>query len=569
MSYKYLDKEGLSYYHQKVKALFSKLASSGKEYIVNSAGWYRVAEFECDTEAEARGSTSNSCEIIIRRGLGDQEPEFHHLRLMSDYGASSFSEIASISASSDAHLITKIRHTVDDSSTVSYLEIYYASDDMNPIRVSLRVDDSNDTRWKVIEPYIVPENIFQTEVYSVCDISENSLSMQDFLDKCVVISGEEEETDIPDELVKYVMGSDMADTIAPLYDNTLTYVVGDYCTYDNKLYQCVTAISTPEDFNLNNWKKTSFAKELLTFAKKAIYDDTTINLSRKEGSPIGAHSISLGAKNINAAGDYSFVTGNDNTGLEGQSVFGHYNNTTTAIENSIEGVSAGSAFVIGNGTASQKSNAFRVTGQGATVAKQAYSTTGADYAEFYEWEDGNPDNEDRRGLFVTSVNNKIRIANANDSYILGVVSALPSVIGNYDEEWMGRYILDEFGAFVTETFEYTVDVVDPITGERSVVTKTGIRWKENPEYDSSKEYIPREQRPEWGLVGLIGTICVIDDGSCEVNGYCKCSDNGIAVSSTSGYRVIQRVSENIIKVIIKGDGINQISDDLDFGDLDN
>lgn len=46
--------------------------------------------------------------------------------------------------------------------------------------------------------------------------------------------------------------------LAPAYDNTLTYAVGDLVTYvdDNntgKLYRCIVAVNTPMDFNVNYW----------------------------------------------------------------------------------------------------------------------------------------------------------------------------------------------------------------------------------------------------------------------------------------------------------------------------
>ena len=48
-----------------------------------------------------------------------------------------------------------------------------------------------------------------------------------------------------------------APAIAPLYDNTQTYAVGDFCTSgasgDNLLYRCITAVSSPEDFDSNKW----------------------------------------------------------------------------------------------------------------------------------------------------------------------------------------------------------------------------------------------------------------------------------------------------------------------------
>ena len=32
--------------------------------------------------------------------------------------------------------------------------------------------------------------------------------------------------------------------------------------------------------------------------------------------------------------------------------------------------------------------------------------------------------------------------------------------------------------------------------------------KENPDWDKSKEYVPREQRPEWATVGLLGQVWI-------------------------------------------------------------
>ena len=262
-----------------------------------------------------------------------------------------------------------------------------------------------------------------------------------------------------------------------------------------------------------------------------------------------------------ASGDYSHAEGSNTTAsgcashaegyytkaLDNQHAQGHYNNTTTATDNSLVGTSTGTAFVIGNGSERSSSNAFRVTGNGYVYATNATVQTGADYAEYFEWSDGNPDNEDRVGLFVTfdeSNQEKIRIANSNDDYILGIVSGMPSVIGNGDEDWKKRYVLDDFGRYIQETFEYVID------GE----TKTGTKWKENPEYDSTKPYTSRSERAEWSAIGLLGILSVYDDGTCKVNGYCKCKNNGIATASEKGadtYRVIKRVTDNIVKVVLK------------------
>jgi hypothetical protein len=44
-----------------------------------------------------------------------------------------------------------------------------------------------------------------------------------------------------------------------------------------------------------------------------------------------------------------------------------------------------------------------------------------------------------------------------------------------------------------------------------VLVESGIyEWKElpeiNPEFDNSRPYIPREERPEWHCVGLLGVL---------------------------------------------------------------
>ena len=309
----------------------------------------------------------------------------------------------------------------------------------------------------------------------------------------------------------------------------------------------------------------------------------SISMGRKSGSTVGTSSVALGY-NTTASGSYSYALGygvttsanysyadgyytktsggyshaegRSTTALQGQHAQGHYNNTTLATANSVDGTSAGTAFVIGNGTSSNASNAFRVTGQGAVYAKAAYNATGADYAEFAEWADGNPDNEDRRGYFVTFDEDKpemIRKANAGD-YILGVVSGNPCVIGNSDEAWLGQYEFDEFGAPVYETTEQEETYIDEETGEEKTRTVEVTFYKMNPDYDPAKQYVHRKDRPEWDYIGWIGVLSVRDDGSCTPGSYCKATDGGIATAAERGidtYRVLSRVTENVIKIAVK------------------
>ena len=298
--------------------------------------------------------------------------------------------------------------------------------------------------------------------------------------------------------------------------------------------------------------------------------NATANYSHAEGKGTTASGPSAHAEGegTTASGSYSHAEGYGTTALLNQHAQGHYNdvNVATAISSS-SGAGAGTAFVIGNGTSSVASNAFRVDYNGKPYAKSSLTTSGCDYAEYFEWLDGNTDEEDRRGYFVTLDGDKIKKAEPGD-YILGIISGLPSIIGNGDESWMGRYVFDEFGAFIYEEFEYEEEYEEPVideetgevvinkeTGEPVTVTrtekKTGMKYKENPDYDPTQKYIQREDRPEWSAVGMMGVLSVVDDGTCQVNGYCQVAEGGTATAAETGYRVIKRVNDHIVKVIFR------------------
>ncbi len=207
-------------------------------------------------------------------------------------------------------------------------------------------------------------------------------------------------------------------------------------------------------------------------------------------------------------------------------------------------------FIVGNGTTSSRSNAFRVGSAGVWASGQ-YNSTGADYAELFEWLDGNPDNEDRVGRFVTLNGEKIRLARSGDDFILGVISAAPSVVGDvHDDQWQGMYLRDIFGRPVYEDAEVAMQVM----GDDEATMLTEQRQKLNPDYDNSQPYIPRTQRPEWGCVGLVGKLVMVDDGTCKVNGWCAPGEGGIATASAehTDFRVMSRLDDTHIRVLILG-----------------
>ena len=167
----------------------------------------------------------------------------------------------------------------------------------------------------------------------------------------------------------------------------------------------------------------------------------------------------------------------------------------------------------------------------------------------FEWVDGNPQSEDRRGYFVTVQGGKIRKATAGN-YILGAVSATPGVVGDsHGTGWRDMYLRDDFGRIIYEW----VNVGREIPGNKTEKeTVREHRPKLNPAYDPAREYIPRDRRKEWAAVGMMGKLIVRDDGTCKVDGFCKVADGGIATASESGYFVLARLGTNLIRIVIKG-----------------
>lgn len=257
------------------------------------------------------------------------------------------------------------------------------------------------------------------------------------------------------------------------------------------------------------------------------------------------HGYAFGS-NGSIIGDYGVAMGNYVIANTNQLAIGHYSKSGLG---SLNGTS-GTAFVIGNGAPNSLSQALRVSYAGDLYTSKGTVNSGADYAEYFEWKDQNALNEDRRGYFVTLEGNKIKIAQPKD-YILGVISGQPSVIGNGDIDWQGRFIKDEFGAYIEEHFEYEVEELDKTTNQIVKKKEVGTKWKENPNYDSTQTYISREDRPEWDAVGMLGVLSVRDDGTCEVNGYCGVADGGIATKAETGYRVIERVNDHIVKIVFR------------------
>lgn len=287
-----------------------------------------------------------------------------------------------------------------------------------------------------------------------------------------------------------------------------------------------------------------------------------------------------------AQGNYSFVAGYDGpkaigTGSvalgcgtialdSGELAVGQYNVRKTDSSSSL----FGDYFVVGKGYGKEdryRQNAFRVSNQGV-FGTSAFNTSGADYAEMFEWVDGNQKEVDRVGRFVTLEGAKIRLAGPEDDYILGIVSGSPSVVGDvYDDEWKAKFLTDIFGRpiwedvevpDVTEEREIPVQVVldDGSTATETrretvviIPAHTERRQKLNPDYDNTQlPYIPRSARPEWDAVGMMGKLVAVDDGTCQANGWAAVGEGGVATASDerTAYRVMERLDEGHVRILI-------------------
>ena len=193
--------------------------------------------------------------------------------------------------------------------------------------------------------------------------------------------------------------------------------------------------------------------------------------------------------------------------------------------------------------------AAKILYNGNAYIDVAWNSGGADYAELFETESGQPIEP---GYFVTftGTSDKIRIAQAYDDYVLGVISRAPGfVAGGGELRWKDKYISDDWGGIVYED----VAVPDEMDakGKLAVPAHTEKRPFLNPDYNPDHAYLPREVRPEWVKVGLLGRLLVRDDGTLTAGGYCRPGMNGIAAAAHSGYRVLKRTGPNQVMILLR------------------
>ena len=171
--------------------------------------------------------------------------------------------------------------------------------------------------------------------------------------------------------------------------------------------------------------------------------------------------------------------------LQNQGSFGTYN--TLLQVDTFNSASANFQYLVchsGNGSAINDIE-FNLRGDANAYADGSWNGGGADYAEYFEWEDGNSSNEDRIGHSVSLVGNKIKIAESGET-VIGVISGNPAVVGDTGwNKWHDKYQKDDYGRYLRDE-----------SGHKLV----------NTDYNDTQEYVTRESRKEWDIVGLMGKL---------------------------------------------------------------
>ena len=178
---------------------------------------------------------------------------------------------------------------------------------------------------------------------------------------------------------------------------------------------------------------------------------------------------------------------------------------------------------------------FTLRGDGHAFADASWNANGADYAEFFESTDGSAI---AVGTTVVLENNKVRAATSSDAVadIIGVVrpkepAQASTTIGNAAwNKWQNKYLTDDFDRYILDEHN-VIEWTDAdgkehsyeshaIPSDVNVPSKPTIRTQDedgnkfthyrlNPNYNSERTYVPRHDRDEWVIVGLVGQVKVL------------------------------------------------------------
>lgn len=184
---------------------------------------------------------------------------------------------------------------------------------------------------------------------------------------------------------------------------------------------------------------------------------------------------------------------------------------------------------------------FRLRADGTGLCDVSWTGGGADFAEMFESSDGSA-LPFGRAVALDSAG-KVRLASGTKKdVIIGVTSAVPTIVGNMPLNWPDQFQKDVYGRPLLD--DRGARIVNPA-------------WVPPPDDidDSVNHYTTRDLRPEWNAIGLLGQVVVDDDGTATPGGYVKVAESGKFTAGKSGYLVINRVDATHIRVLVQP-GVN-------------
>lgn len=259
--------------------------------------------------------------------------------------------------------------------------------------------------------------------------------------------------------------------------------------------------------------------------------DMSVALASSTGEATGTRSavIATGVSS-KASGEYSAVIAS-RAGIapESRSVVLSSFGTTALNPNTVVGGHSG-----GSDTPSTANRKWQLNSENGNITIAGSLASGAnfsDYAEMFESTDGQ---KIETGFIVALDGDKVRKATDGDD-LIGVISETAGVILGADElQWSGRFETNSFGGLIYENKE--IMEVDEITGEET--KQLAYLPKESASYDPSVAYVPRIERDEWQVVGMIGQVFVrVEKGLSQ--GDTIIAKDGIGVKGDSNWQVMK------------------------------
>lgn len=108
-----------------------------------------------------------------------------------------------------------------------------------------------------------------------------------------ILNGEVDREELEDALEAFRSSTDVY--LAPDYDDTATYSIGDSCIYEGRLYRCVEDIPTAEPWTAEHWEPVVLSNKVAQMRKDAVVKADVVVSSAEPGDVV---SFDDGADNV-------------------------------------------------------------------------------------------------------------------------------------------------------------------------------------------------------------------------------------------------------------------------------